>query len=108
MHYQPLDQTRQILIKGLGRLPSHLRAHRKVPKLPGFLTCSEELRESCNSLLLRTDRKLGQAWWQELARQARKQHHRFKEEDRARMALETLVDRRNSKRLLWLMLEKSA
>ncbi|KAJ8048969.1 hypothetical protein HOLleu_01497 [Holothuria leucospilota] len=71
-----------------GRIPTHLLVPRSLPKLPGCLACSEELRDSWSSFLQRTGR--------------------FKEEERARIELDTLPDNADSKRLLWTLLEKSA
>ncbi|KAJ8044733.1 hypothetical protein HOLleu_07564 [Holothuria leucospilota] len=62
-----------------GRIPTHLRVSKSLPKLPGYLSCSEELRDNWSSLLQRAGRKLGQAWRQELSRQAKRQRDRFKE-----------------------------
>ncbi|KAJ8042663.1 hypothetical protein HOLleu_09478 [Holothuria leucospilota] len=42
-----------------GRIPTHLRVSRSLPRLPGYLSCSGELRDSWSSLLQRAGRKLG-------------------------------------------------
>ncbi|KAJ8048328.1 hypothetical protein HOLleu_00597 [Holothuria leucospilota] len=91
-----------------GNVPNHLRLDRGLPKLPGFLHSSEEVREEFDSLLQRAGLRLGQAWRQELSRQAKKQKDRFLEkEQRARLELETVDDGVEEKKVLWKLLEKS-
>ncbi|KAJ8026464.1 hypothetical protein HOLleu_31286 [Holothuria leucospilota] len=67
-------------------VPKHLQVQRNLPKLPGSLSCSEELRDSWNSLLLKAGKRLGQAWRQELSHQAKRQKDLYEENEKRAIA----------------------
>ncbi|KAJ8049607.1 hypothetical protein HOLleu_02419 [Holothuria leucospilota] len=92
-----------------GTVPRHLQVQRNLPKLPGSLHCTEELRDSWNSLLLKAGKRLGQAWRQELSRQAKRQKERYQEkEERALADLDNEIQSVEAKRLLNHLLKKSS
>ncbi|KAJ8034334.1 hypothetical protein HOLleu_21120 [Holothuria leucospilota] len=100
--YQPNigDQELDHQLKN-GNIPKHKQVQRNLPKLPGSLASSEELRDFGDSHLQRAGKRLGQAWRQELSRQAKKLKEQFQvKEEKANSDLENTTEGTEAKNLL--------
>ena len=86
-------------------VPRHLSLRRQPPRLPGFLSYSEEFQTTWNGIFSRVEAKLLEAWRDELGRHARAEKRRLDQtEKEARENIARYPDGSEGNRLLTKLL----